>query len=100
MKKNYFNEKQKNKDMVLHMEFAASLHNLILKDVLHSNSLDNIKSKVRAEVSSYQAEFPEFKAFGLEQAFNMINLQSDSSSLYEPRTSRRTPIFPVKSYQQ
>lgn len=39
MKKNYFNEKQKNKDMVLHMEFAASLHNLILKEVLQGANL-------------------------------------------------------------
>jgi hypothetical protein len=33
--------------MVLHMEFAASLHNMILKYVLQGTQLDNIKSKVK-----------------------------------------------------
>jgi hypothetical protein len=39
MKRNYFNEKQKNKDMILHMEFAASLHNVILRDFIQGNQL-------------------------------------------------------------
>lgn len=47
MKKLYFGEKQKIKDMVLHMEFAASLHNTVLKDVLQGVNLDSIKIKVR-----------------------------------------------------
>ncbi len=79
--------------MVLHMEFAASLHNMILKDVLQAGMLESIKAKVRGELQAYQAEFSDFKAFGIEQAFNIINLQSDSSFI-ESRTPRRTQIFP------
>lgn len=101
MKKNFFTEKQKNKDMVLHMEFAASLHNMILKDLLQGVNLDSIKTRIRTEVQAYQGEFAEFKAFGLEQAFNIINLQSDSSFLGgEPRTPGRRQIFPTKPFQQ
>lgn len=46
MKRNYYTEKQNNKDLALHMEFISSMHNLILKEILAGNSLEYIKGRV------------------------------------------------------